>query len=638
MSIEIAAAAAKLADLIFDIGKALRRGEWALVATPHDERLLDATRRMREQICAHLEHCTAGEMDIVLRSNLFTGADVPIGIGLAYQRTSVTEQRSAAAAEILETGWSHPMSRHAFAIAVLQAAPHEMPLMPDLHLCPDFIAERYITWLFRRPHFRDSGDDARYVAWLETMLEWLRDAVTSEPLTPKRGMLLNTILQKLDIGMIIYSDVSIRGVLDARARLIETVTGLSEALRGSRTGDAPARPAHRKIRLGFLIRTLLRHPDPIAFCSQFESFDLDRYEIIVYSHDMVDRQCDHDIALYRRIFAFVTEIRSLNGLTVQQMIDRVQGDDLDVFVFSYAATIGVTPTDCLVSAKLARVQVLMNSYVPLATGLPSFTHVATVRPHESMRASLMSECREQIAEIPRVLLSYLPARRETPDRVITRATLGIPAAAPVFYNGGAVDKIVPTMAHAWIRSLARVPGSYLVLAPFNPGWSGTQGATNLFALLDETCAAHGVDRSRVIVLRELSPRDTGQILDFTTVYFGTFPHGSSTSIALALQAKVPVVTRRSPWLRGTGDASIVESIGMHDLVAADADAYVDLAVRIATDDGWRAELTYRIAAALPTAPFLSSAQYTRDLQHMFDRLALDSFGYPMDDAELGVAA
>jgi predicted O-linked N-acetylglucosamine transferase (SPINDLY family) len=615
---------AALADGLHELARTMQFGHtWPLIAPDTDVRIIDGLRRAREGLCATLEHCSASDVDAVLRSTLFVQASAPSVSGLVYHQTAATRARVAAAREIMQHGWSHPMARHAFAIALLHAPPHELPLMPDVHLVPDFIVERYLTWLFVRPHFDVNGADARYVAWLPAMLNWLRERVCDQRIA-NRAALVSTVLQKLDIGMIIYSDVSIRAVLDARAALLDTLTAQAESLRGSRAIASHPRTPSRKIRLGFLVRTIMRHPDPLAFCAQFEQFDRDRYEFVVYSHDLVDRQCSHDGDLYRRLFQFVSHVRSLHGLSVREMIDTVLADDLDIFVFAYAATIGATPTDCLINTRLARAQVVMNSYVPIATGLASFTHVATVRPPVATQATVLSECRETLLEIPRVLISMPPAAQERPDRVITRESLNIPAAAPVFYNGGAADKIVPLLAQTWIRTLAAVPASVLVLAPFNPGWSGTKAAPNLLALLNEMCRAHGVERKRVIVLRELSPRDTGQILEMTTAYFGTFPHGSSTSVALALQAGVPVVTRRSPWLRGTGDASIVTSIGMHELVADDAESYLRLAIRLATDAAWRTTMQRQIRAALPTAPFLSSPDYGSGLQAMFDALVRDN--------------
>jgi predicted O-linked N-acetylglucosamine transferase (SPINDLY family) len=630
MSLAATTTCTTLAEAIHDGGRLLcDAGNWPLIAPAPDPHVLDSLLRARESFCASLERCSQAEAETVMRASLFTLTAIPERAGLVGQRGAAAQERIAAAHAIMASGWSHPLSRHAFLIAALHTSAYELPLMSDLHRCAEITVERYLTWLFRRPVFRADGDDARYVRWLVTMLTWLRDRVRDKKLQERRALILAQILHQLDIGMVIYSDVCIRAVLDARARLIETVTAQAPSLHGTNATLPDQRAPGSRIRLGFMIRTLMNHPDPLAFCSQFEHFDQQRYEIILYSHDIADRQCAHDIALYQRMFGFVSAIRSLNGLSVRQMVDAVRADALDIFVYSYAARIGASGTDCLVSAPLARVQVVMNSFVPMATGLPSFTHVATVRPHQATRASLLSECRESLAEIPTVLISYPPATPTTPDRIITRQTLGIPANAPVFYNGGAVDKIVPILARAWVRALARTPGSYLMLAPFNPGWTGVQGAVNLWALLNEVCRAENVDRARIIVLRELSPRDTRQLLEIATVALGTFPHGSSTSVALALQAGVPVVTRRSPWLRGTGDASLVESIGLTALVATDADAYVDLAVRLAGDAAWNGELRLRIRAGLPTAPFLSSHAYGRGLQGMFDRLAYASFGYPL---------
>lgn len=629
MSHEAASKCATTADGIADIASWFRNGQdWPLVAPAPRADWLTLLRSAREQLCAALGQCTRDDVETVLRAGLFHRPDAPSQTGLVFDRTAAAEKRIASAREIMATGWTHPMAMHAFVIAVLDTQPWEMPIMRDLHGCPEHVMERYFAWLFVRPVYRAMGDDARYVEWLTQMLDWLRDQVRNRALRSRLATIVNVVIRHLDIGMVIYSDVSVRAVLDARARLIEAMTTEIETLRGSGSGPAAVRPAGRRIRLGVLLRTILRHPDPVAFCSQFEHFDQDRYEIIVYSQDLVDRQCEHDITLYQRLFRFVSAVRTLNGLNVREMIDRIHADDLDVFVYSYAATIGASPTDLLVHSRLARVQVLMNSYVPMSTGFSSFTHVATVTPHPDARASLLSECRERLAEIPRVLLSYLPFVPQPPIRRIDRAALRIPANATVLYNGGAVDKIVPVQLDAWIRALARIPGGYLVLAPFNPGWSGVKGAINLAGLIESMCRVHRVDPRRVVVLRELSPRDTHQLYEMATVYLGTFPHGSSTSVALAMQAGVPAVTRRSPWLRGTGDASIVQSIGLDELVAADADAYVDLTVRLATDAAYRASVCAKIRDALPQAPFLASREYGVALQSLFDDLAEEGFGFP----------
>jgi hypothetical protein len=362
---DAAITATALADQLAEVGGWFRHGiDWPLVAPAPRSDWLTLS---------------------VIRASLFRQPEVPAQTGLIFERPPAVRSRIASAHDIMAVGWSHPMAPQAFIIAMLSAQPYELPLMPDSHACPEFVLEAYLSWLFARPVYRKLGDDERYVAWLPSMLDWVRSQLEQPALRPRLAMMANTIIARLDIGMVVYADVAIRPVLDARARLIATMTRMLESLRGTSSGVAATRTPGARIRLGVLLRTILKHPDPLAFCAQFEHFDPERYEIIVYSQDLIDRQCEHDIALYQRLFRFVSKIRSLNGLSVRQMIDRIHGDDLDLFVYSYAATIGASPTDLLVFAKLARAQVLMNSYVPMATGFPSFTHVATVEPHPTMR-------------------------------------------------------------------------------------------------------------------------------------------------------------------------------------------------------------------------------------------------------------
>ncbi len=171
MSLDAASTCATLTDIIEDIAVRLRAAhDWPLIAPAPDAQLVDELRRAREEFCAQLGACTAAEANTILRSALFAVGEAPVHTGLIHDRPEAARQRIAAAHGIMGTGWNHPMAIHAFLIAVLHVSPHEMPLMQDLHACPDVVVERYLAWLFRRPNFRTMGDDARYVTWLADML------------------------------------------------------------------------------------------------------------------------------------------------------------------------------------------------------------------------------------------------------------------------------------------------------------------------------------------------------------------------------------------------------------------------------------------------------------------------------------
>ena len=77
------------------------------------------------------------------------------------------------------------------------------------------------------------------------------------------------------------------------------------------------------------------------------------------------------------------------------------------------------------------------------------------------------------------------------------------------------------------------------------------------------------------------------VLD-TTVFGG----GNSSYEALAVGT--PVVTLPSEFLRGRITAALYAKAGFLDLVADSAESYVEMAVRLGTDDDWHRHVSERI--------------------------------------------
>ena len=64
----------------------------------------------------------------------------------------------------------------------------------------------------------------------------------------------------------------------------------------------------------------------------------------------------------------------------------------------------------------------------------------------------------------------------------------------------------------------------------------------------------------------------------------------------AVECGLPIVTREGRFMRGRFAGGILESMRLGELVAADENAYVELAVRLAADPSRRRELKGRIEA------------------------------------------
>ena len=64
----------------------------------------------------------------------------------------------------------------------------------------------------------------------------------------------------------------------------------------------------------------------------------------------------------------------------------------------------------------------------------------------------------------------------------------------------------------------------------------------------------------------------------------------------AVECGLPIVTQRGEFLRGRLGSGILEHLGLDELVTADDDATVALAVRLARDAQARADVRLRLAA------------------------------------------
>jgi len=95
-----------------------------------------------------------------------------------------------------------------------------------------------------------------------------------------------------------------------------------------------------------------------------------------------------------------------------------------------------------------------------------------------------------------------------------------------------------------------------------------------------------------------------------TVHF----NGMNTSLE-AIAVGTPVVTLPGNFQRSRHTQAMYRRMGLDDLIASDADAYVDAAVRIANDADYRRAVSSRILAS--NAVLFEDAAVVREFERFF---------------------
>jgi hypothetical protein len=179
----------------------------------------------------------------------------------------------------------------------------------------------------------------------------------------------------------------------------------------------------------------------------------------------------------------------------------------------------------------------------------------------------------------------------------------------LFVTAANYFKIVPELQITWAKLLAAVPGSRLLVHPFNPNWVSSYPIKRLCAEFDRVLTEHGVATDRLIVstTRFPSRTDVKELLRVGDIYLDSFPFGGVNSLVDPLEVGIPVIAWEGETFRSRMGAALLRALGLPELIVQDVNAYLLLAVQLATDPTWRSELRTKIQDRMERTPvFLDS--------------------------------
>jgi len=196
---------------------------------------------------------------------------------------------------------------------------------------------------------------------------------------------------------------------------------------------------------------------------------------------------------------------------------------------------------------------------------------------------------------------------ETPSR----AEAGLLPEGFVFCCFNAAWKITPAMFDIWMRLLTAVPGSILWLLDDNP-----VAKRNLAA----AAATRGVDPARLIFAPRLPSAAHLARHRLADLFLDTLPYNAHTTASDALWAGLPVLTCQGSQFDGRVAASLLETIGLPELVAHSTNDYERLAVSLARDPARLQDLRARLQVRVRTSPFYDTDRFRRSLEKAYLRM------------------
>jgi predicted O-linked N-acetylglucosamine transferase (SPINDLY family) len=236
---------------------------------------------------------------------------------------------------------------------------------------------------------------------------------------------------------------------------------------------------------------------------------------------------------------------------------------------------------------------------------------------------------EKIIHLPDSYQANDDRRVIAPD-TSSRAESGLPVDGFVYCCFNNAYNITPEIFASWMRILAAVPGSVL--------WLLTNDSDSI-ARLRGVAEVQAIDPARLVFGPSLPSARHLARHRLADLFLDTLPYNAHTTASDALWAGLPVLTQMGQAFAGRVAASLLNAVGLPEMITRDAAAYEALAIAIGRDAARAAALKAKLTAAIPTAPLFNTPRFTRHLEGayrmMWQRhaagLAPEGFAVPAEE-------
>lgn len=209
-------------------------------------------------------------------------------------------------------------------------------------------------------------------------------------------------------------------------------------------------------------------------------------------------------------------------------------------------------------------------------------------------------------------LAYLPdcyqcndTKREIAARTPTRAEAGLPESGFVFCSFNNNYKLTPDMFDVWMRLLRQTEGSVLWIFDSN-----AIAAQNLRLEAEH----RGVSCERLVFAPKASHADHLARHRLADLLLDTLPCGAHTTASDALWAGLPILTCVGDSFAGRVGASLLNAMGLNELVTQSFVDYERRALELARNPRMLAHLKAKLEKSRDTGPLFDTARFTRHLE------------------------
>jgi len=354
-----------------------------------------------------------------------------------------------------------------------------------------------------------------------------------------------------------------------------------------------------KIRVGYLCGEFRAQATMYLAAGLFESHDRTRFDVIGF-----DNSRDDQSPMRRRVNMAFDRFLPIQTLSDQDAAKLIAAQEIDILVnlngYFGALRMGVF------AHHPALLQVNYLGF-PGTLGADYIDYILAdsdvILPGEEKFFA------EKVVRLPG---SYQINDSQRPHPVPQpRAAHGLGDSDFVFCHFNYAYKILPEMFALWLRLLRAVPGSVLWLLESNALFS---------ANLKAEAGRAGVDPARLIFAPQMENRPHLARLMLGDLFLDSLPYNAHTTASDALWAGLPLLTCRGDAFAGRVASSLLNAVGLPELIARNFHEYEAMAVKLTRDRKLLASFRDRLNRNRATLPLFDTARTTRHIETAYEEM------------------
>ena len=356
--------------------------------------------------------------------------------------------------------------------------------------------------------------------------------------------------------------------------------------------------SEKRLRVGLVSADFRQHSVAYFLEPVLEEREGNKLEVICYS------DVQEPDAVTHRIEKLSDRWRDWRGVSNDRAAEMVRADGIDVLV-DLAGHTGMNRLT-MFAGRAAPLQVSWLGY-PDTTGIAAMDYRVTDVWADPMGDGDVFHT-EKLIRLQRCAWCYRPAKSSPAVGPLAASRNGY----VTFGSFNMLAKINEELLALWARILRQAPRSRLLLKA-----QGLEDRAARYRIID-TMAKNGIDESR-IELRDRAPSLDEHFKTYhaVDVALDSFPYHGTTTTCDALWMGVPVVALRGDRHVSRVGVSLLSSVGLEELIARDADEYVQMARELARDVKRMTELRRVLRERMRRSPLLDGKEMARTLEGVF---------------------